>query len=535
MRTSMCAWALAGTIALAAAADDPPVTLELRDYAAAPVTGRLEGTGQTDGMLARITSLREEPGGSNRFFINDLNGPLYILDKTSRTFTTYLDFNGRDGRPGMFHKLTFEAGYGNGLNVVQFDPDYRRNGRFYTVHIEDPSLPGSNLPDGAHVPGANFRGYTATAPVTTPGPIQREGVLIEWTDSNIANATFEGTARELLRVQLNTRIHPLGDIAFNPAARPGDPEWRVMYLGCGDGGSGESKTDIRLNPQRLDTLVGKILRIVPDLSEHRTASAVSGNGRYRIPNDNPFFSLPGAKKEIWASGLRNPHRLHFAVDADARNNRLIADSIGLYTWETINIIRKGANYGYSLREGNEVLQADNRTAPLPEVDRIPTRISDAQTEGTVIPTYPVFQYGHVAGGGDAIGSGYLYRGKLIPALVGKYIFTDISTGRVWYADYKDLLAADDGDPRTMATVHAIKLRWDDPNDKPDQGPRLFDSMFDIVEAAYHFRGGKDANLPGAARVAGEGRADAHVAMDASGELYVFSKSDGMLRVVVGAR
>ena len=87
----------------------------------------------------------------------------------------------------------------------------------------------------------------------------------------------------------------------------------------------------------------------------------------------------------------------------------------------------------------------------------------------------------------------------------------------------------------MATVHAIKLRWDDPNDKPDQGPRLFDSMFDIVEAAYHFRGGKDANLPGAARVAGEGRADAHVAMDASGELYVFSKSDGVLRVVVGAR
>lgn len=486
-------------------------------------------------MLARITSLREEPGGASRFFVNDLNGPLYILDKAARTFTTYLDFNGRDGRPGLFHKLTFEAGYGNGLNVVQFDPDYRRNGRFYTVHIEDPALPGSNLPDGAHVPGLNLRGYSATPPIATPGPIQREGVLIEWTDTNTANATFEGSARELLRVQLNTRIHPLGDIAFNPTAKPGDPEWRAMYLGCGDGGSGESKSDIRLNPQRLDSLVGKILRIVPDLSEHRTASVVSENGHYRIPNDNPYVLLPGARKEIWASGLRNPHRLHFAIDADPRNNRLVADSIGLYTWETINIIRKGANYGYSLREGNEVLQADNRTAALPEVDRIPTRISDTQTEGTVVPTYPVFQYGHVPGGGDAIGSGYLYRGKLNPALAGKYVFTDISTGRVSYVEYKDLLAADDGDPRTMAPVHPVTLRWDDPHDNPDAGPRVYETMFEIVQAAYHFRGGKDPNLPGAARVAGEGRADAHMAVDSAGELYIFSKSDGMLRVVVGSK
>src|SRR5262245_64874191 len=107
LRSSMCAWALAGIFAVAASADDPPVTLEIRDYAAAPITGRLDGSGQTDGMLARITSLREEPGGSNRFFVNDLNGPLYILDKTTRTFTTYLDFNGRTGRHGLFHEFSF--------------------------------------------------------------------------------------------------------------------------------------------------------------------------------------------------------------------------------------------------------------------------------------------------------------------------------------------------------------------------------------------------------------------------------------------
>jgi glucose/arabinose dehydrogenase len=64
-----------------------------------------------------------------------------------------------------------------------------------------------------------------------------------------------------------------------------------------------------MNPQRLDTLLGKILRIVPDLRAHAATSTVRENGRYRIPNDNPFVSVDGARKEIWAAGLRNPHRL----------------------------------------------------------------------------------------------------------------------------------------------------------------------------------------------------------------------------------
>ena len=92
-----------------------------------------------------------------------------------------------------------------------------------------------------------------------------------------------------------------------------------MYISTGDGGSGEQKTNIRSNPQRLDTLVGKILRIIPDLKEQIDSSTVSENGRYRIPKDNPFASKPGARKEIWAYGLRNPHRLTWDVDpADAR-------------------------------------------------------------------------------------------------------------------------------------------------------------------------------------------------------------------------
>ena len=107
----------------------------------------------------------------------------------------------------------------------------------------------------------------------------------------------------------------MGELTFNPAARPGDPDWRVLYGEVGDGASGESRiVAIRNNPQRLDNLVGKIIRIIPDLNEHVATSTVSENGRYRIPNDNPFVKTKGARPEIWAYGLRNPHRLSWAPD-----------------------------------------------------------------------------------------------------------------------------------------------------------------------------------------------------------------------------
>jgi HAD superfamily hydrolase (TIGR01450 family) len=287
------------------------LALEIKDFLVMPMTGSVDSKANNELLLSRVNTLREEAGGARRLFISDLNGPLYILDKETKKFVVYLNFNGTEGKPGLFHKLMTATGYGNGLNGFYLDPDYTRNGKFYTTHIENPALPGSNLPDNAHFPGVNVTGYTTTAAIKTPGPMVDEGVLIEWTDTTPANSTFEGTARELLRVQLNTTSHPLGDLIFNPAARRGDPDWRVLYIECGDGASGEStNTAIRANPQRLDNLEGKILRIIPDLNEHTATSAVSENGRYRIPNDNPFVSTPGARKEIWAYGFRNPHRLN---------------------------------------------------------------------------------------------------------------------------------------------------------------------------------------------------------------------------------
>ncbi len=534
-RLCVLCFALAGSLVRLPAAF-AQATLDIQDYLEMPVTGSVDGNGSNDVLLSRVNTVREEDGGAKRLFISDLNGPLYILDKDTKKLTLYLDFNGNEGKTGLFRKLTIAQGYGNGLNGFYLDPDYTRNGKFYTVHMEDPAIPGSNLPNTAKFAGLNIAGYTTTEAIKTPGPLQHEGVLIEWTDSNPANSTFEGTARELLRVQLNTRSHPLGDLIFNPTARRGDPDWRVLYLECGDGASGESQiAAIRSNPQRLDNLEGKILRIIPDLNEHVSTSTVSENGRYRIPNDNPFVATPGARKEIWAYGFRNPHRLAWGIDPDnAANNHLIANSVGLHTWEAVYIVRKGTNYGYGRREGNQLLKADNTTAPLPEADQIPMQVGDQPTDTMIVPTYPVIQYGHDAAGGDSIGSGFVYNGAAIPALRGKYIFTDLTTGRIWYANYKDMLAADDGKPGTMAPVHEVKVRWKDPHSSPDAGKKVYDSMFPIVEAAYHARGGKRPRLAGSADLVFGGRADVRLSIDAAGELYLYSKSDGTIRAVVGA-
>jgi hypothetical protein len=359
-------------------------------------------------------------------------------------------------------------------------------------------------------------------------------VLVEWTDTDTSNSTFEGRARELMRIPAGSRFHPMGDLAFNPTARAGDPDWRVLYIGCGDSAAGEQRTAIRLNPQRLDNVAGKILRIIPDLQAQTESSTVSENGRYRIPRDNPFTSIDGARKEIWAYGLRNPHRLTWDVDpANATNNHLIAAVVGLRTWETVVVIHKGANYGYSEREGLQRLLPDNSLAALPEADTVPVRVTDAITHGTVVPRYPVLEYGHTSSGGDAIAGGVVYRGKNVPALRGKYVLGDTSTGRLWYADFAEMLAVDGSHPPRVAALHELRVQWDDPSDAPDRGNQVYSTMFDVAKAAYHARGGKHVDLPGRATLAPSGRVDLRFAVDRDGELYLLTKSDGMIRAVTG--
>ena len=561
---ALVAFALGNSLCETAAGAQPSLVIE--NYATMPQTGTAAFPAPTanSAYLARVNFLRDDPSNAGRFFVNDLNGPLYLLDKGTRQFTEYLNFNGRGAAPGLFDRLFTDAGFAGGFVTFQLDPDHVHNGKFYTVHVEQGAA-GSQVPSNANYPGLNTSNYGVTAPVPAPGTVNYQNVLVEWTDTNINNSTFEGTARELLRTNVRDRIHPIGDIIFNPTAGPGDPDWRMMYVSIGDAGNGEqSDATIRRTPQLLSTLGGKILRIAPDANVN-IPTTVSPNGKYLIPNDNPFTNIAdgNVRDEIWALGMRNPHRMTWDVDPnDPNNNHLLVSDIGLHTWEEVNIIQKGGNYGYSLREGNELLGIGarggpplNMTGPLPSPDTIPNEqicappgFTVCTSNGTVTPIYPVLQYGHGLAGqdpmiaGDAISDGFVYRGNKIPALKGKYIFGDITTGAVYYADFAEMLAANDGDPSTLAEIHPLDILWDNPSNL--SGPELFTTlfaddavrgpMFQITETTYEFRGGQDPDLPGGATVTGIfGRSDIRIQVGADGEPYILSKSDGMIRTVVG--
>src|SRR5207248_9796067 len=117
---------------------------------------------------------------------------------STKAFTAYINFE------EVFPKFDNNPGYSGGLVTFAFDPDYAVNGKFYSVHTEDPAKAGSALPTNARLPAFDTTGYTTTAAVNPPaGSAVREAVLVEWTDTNINNSTFEGTARELLRVGFN--------------------------------------------------------------------------------------------------------------------------------------------------------------------------------------------------------------------------------------------------------------------------------------------------------------------------------------------
>ena len=540
--------ALAGGATMAIAQTPPPaLTAELVDVIEMP---RSPGTnGGTSS--ARINVLIEEPG-SERLFVAEHAGLLSIVDKTTRRAVTYINFDGASNAPGLFPKFAPTGGFVSGLMGFAFDPDYRRNGVFYTIHLENPALTGDGAPKAGVVSGLDASRFVTTTPITMPANgqnLSREGVLTEWADTNIRNTTFEGTVREVMRVQLLNAIHPMSDLSFNPAATPGSADWPVLYVSVGDGGTGE-QTDIRrLNPQRLDHFGGAIIRIVPDVREHASSSQLSENGQYRIPNDNPFVTTPGARKEIFAYGMRNPHRL--AWDVSEGRATLLAFVIGSnfgspVRYETINIIRRGANFGYPLREGPEFKPLSPVYGPLSTDNTLPLRISDSVVLDQRIAMQDSALAYQTGVEGLAISNGFVYRGKRWPQLQGAVVFGDITSGRLFYARMADLIAATDGNPTTLAPYTEIRTNLSTlvqermatfPPPPPRGGGPAMPTPAAGAAVPTPPAAPADGRAAGPAAGRGGGRGPAaprlelRLATDAAGEIYLLTKSDGSIRRV----
>lgn len=185
--------------------------------------------------------------------------------------------------------------------------------------------------------------------------------------------------------------HKGGQVAFGPDG--------MLYVAMGDGGSAG---DPQGNGQNRAALLGKILRV--DVSKPP----------YAIPADNPFRgNSHGWKEEVWAYGLRNPWRFSF----DRETGALWAGDVGQVTYEEINVIEKGKNYGWDCREGKHVYQpASERADACADVDA--SEFVD-----------PVWEYGRQEG--ISVTGGYVYRGRALPDLVGWYVYADYGSGRIW--------------------------------------------------------------------------------------------------------
>lgn len=198
----------------------------------------------------------------------------------------------------------------------------------------------------------------------------------------------DGAAREvkaLLEIDQPYGNHKGGQIQFGPDG--------MLYIGFGDGGSGG---DPHGNAQRLDTLLGKMLRLDVD---HATEGRA-----YAIPADNPHVGAKDARPEIWAHGLRNPWRFSF----DGRGRLVVAD-VGQDKWEEVDIVSRGANLGWREREGRHCY-----ASPA------------CRREGLV---EPVWEYGHDVGA--SVTGGYEYAGTRAPSLRGKWVCGDFVSRRLW--------------------------------------------------------------------------------------------------------
>ncbi|HEY6179358.1 MAG TPA: PQQ-dependent sugar dehydrogenase [Kofleriaceae bacterium] len=408
---------------------------------------------------ARINFLTELQDGSGRMFTPDLNGTLYVITRHG-TPAPYLDVR------SMFPNFFSGRGLGSGFGFVAFHPDFARNGKFYTTHSEA------------------FAALTDSTPDFTQANAVIQSVVTEWTATNPRANQFEGTHREMLRIGFGSFIHAIQEIGFNPTAHRHDPDFGLLYLAVGEGGQGVNGTD----PQNLAIPHGKIIRIDP-------MGRNSANGKYGVPPSNPFVGRAGALGDIFAYGMRDPHR--FSWDAGG-THRMFLGHIGEKHIESVVDVLPGDNFGWSEREGPFVFKRGGDPCLL-----FPLPPDDAQF-GFV---YPVIVWDHnrppnipcSADAGHAVSGGYVYRGP-IAALRGKYIFGDLVDGRILFSNESEMVR---GGPR--ATIHEMKLL--------DSSGRLM-SMQELV---------------------GDTRIDLRFSVDNQNALYLLSKSNGKIYKVVDAK
>jgi len=357
------------------------------------------------------------PGDTSRLFVLEQNGLLRLIQNGVMQATPALDLQSRVQPPLVSSNANDERG----LLGLAFQPGFN-----------DPASPGFRTLytyTSEPIPAGTSPTYPAPAGATQ----NYRNVISEWKMSAAnPNVVDPNSRREIMSFGKNAGNHNGGTLAFGPDG--------YLYLGTGDGGNandvGPSHVEPGGNAQNLTVALGKMLRIDP-LNPALTAgsaNAVSANGQYRIPADNPFLTTAGAAPEIYAYGFRNPYRFAF----DKANGQLIVGDVGQNTIEEIDRVVKGGNFGWAVKEGTFLF--DRTTG---SVGAAPGNNSPGSPAGLIDPISGpngTLEYDH--SDGISITGGFVYRGTKIPELIGKYVFGDLALraaptradGRLFYAD-----------------------------------------------------------------------------------------------------
>jgi len=320
----------------------------------------------------RVIDITNARDGSGRIFIVSPDGVIRIYESGSVLGTPFLTAPAFPSDRAM--------------SSLAFHPNYASNGLVYVITGE--AVPNASTPD-----------YTAPQ---TDDVTAFDNVLFEYqVQSGNPNLLDTSTKRELLRVHQPHEIHDMNQIAFG-----GDG---FLYIAMGDGGDTRTGTPSQYesNAQDTTTQFGAILRIDVNSTAH--------NGRYGIPAGNPFAGSGTDAPEIFAWGLRNAWRM----SADRQTGLIYTAVNGDLTIEQIFRIEVNKNYGWAVKEGNYLWNSTT---------------GEATVDGSPDPQYtgPLAEYDHnwtTKGFGSCIG-GFVYRGRALPAFVGKYLFLDFVAAEI---------------------------------------------------------------------------------------------------------
>jgi glucose/arabinose dehydrogenase len=400
---------------------------------------------------ARLNSASVSPDG--RFFVMDQRGPIYSI--SAGVSTPYLNL--ATSGLGLLND-----NQERGASTVAFHPQFTQVGTagYGKLYVALSTNNSGTTPDSQ-----------------VAGQRTHDEVVYEFTTSTPLSNTFtpSGSPREVMRIARPGTNHNGGQVGFNPNAAPGQADYGLLYISQGDsGGSGDPFGVAQNN----NSLMGKILRINP--------LGMDGPGsKYGIAAGNVFAADGNAntRAEIYAVGFRNPQR--FSWDRGG-NQKMYAGDVGQGKIEEIDVITNGANYGWGEREGRFDYVNSGTVAFPPNPDN-------------PLYTLPMVEYDHDEG--SAVSGGFVYRGNMIPALTGKYVFGDLQNGRIFYTDADTVFGG-------QAALSELRLTEDGATSK---------TLLQIINETS----GVTAT-----------RVDLRLGQDAAGNLYVLNKQDGIVRMLV---